>query len=60
MPTDADFPISNKNTALGELVKINNNGINKWCYASLNGVKKNINFVNYPSDKVHLIKGKVS
>jgi len=62
MPTDADFSISNKNTALGEWVKNNSNdndGINNWCYASLNDVRKNLNYVNYPSDKVHLIKGKV-
>jgi O-methyltransferase len=36
-----------------------NDASSVWCYSSIDEVKANISTVNYPQEKLHLIKGKV-
>lgn len=36
-----------------------NENINEWCYCSLENVKDNVYKTNYPTDKLHFIKGDV-
>lgn len=44
-----------------KLLKINDKKVQDsiWCYAALEEVKKNLNTINYPSEKIHYIQGKV-
>lgn len=56
-PTDADSSLDGASAS--ELLETTEKGTGVWCYASIEDVRENILSLGYPSDKIHLVKGKV-
>ena len=58
-PTDNDVAIHGQKA--DDLLNNNTNKTENliWAYASLNDVKKNIEQLNYPKEKIHFVQGKV-
>ncbi|WP_395019644.1 TylF/MycF/NovP-related O-methyltransferase [Dongia sp.] len=54
-PSEADVQASDKQTATA----MQDQNADGWCYSPIDEVRSNIQSVGYPSDKIHLIKGKV-
>jgi len=59
-PTKEDIIVSNKNVrAIDKWKKEQKKDYNKWAYASLTDVKKNVNLTKYPKENFIFVKGKV-
>lgn len=58
-PTDIDVTIGESKQAIEKWEKENREGHNKWAYASLDEVKRNMYSTGYRKDKIEFVKGKV-
>lgn len=58
-PTDVDVKIGDDKKAIEKWKKGSREDYNKWAYASLDEVKRNLFSTKYPKDKIKFIKGKV-
>ncbi len=57
-PSEKDVDVKGQ-MGIKNWLKNKDQGINQWCYAPLEEVKKNLLSTGYPEDKIHFIKGKV-
>ncbi len=58
-PTSKDVKIFDKSPAIKSWNKKQKDNYSKWCYASLEEVKKNLYSTGYPKRNIKFIKGKV-
>ncbi len=58
-PSDEDYRISDNVTVIDKWKKEQKKNYNKWCFASLPEVKKNMFSTKYPQKNLIFIKGKV-
>lgn len=58
-PSEKDINRNGRPARLKWQTRQTQNGINHWCYASLEDVKQNMSLTGYPAERIHYVKGKV-
>lgn len=57
-PTVDDIDVHGR-VAQTKFEKLNNNGVNEWCFASLEDVQRNLHSTRYAPERLHFVQGKV-